>query len=45
MQSNYRCRARESLNKLRTVVDDSTFLAIQMDKVIQAFSNIQNIVI
>lgn len=34
-------RARESLNKLRTVVDDSTFLASQLDKVIQAFGNIQ----
>jgi hypothetical protein len=34
-------RARESLNKVRTVVDDSTFLAMQIDKVVQAFSNIQ----
>ncbi|MBU7595636.1 hypothetical protein FVO58_24530 [Metabacillus halosaccharovorans] len=34
-------RARESLNKVRTVVDDSTFLATQIDKVIQGLSNIQ----
>jgi hypothetical protein len=33
-------RARESLNKIRTVVDDSTFIAMQIDKVVQAFSNI-----
>jgi hypothetical protein len=34
-------RATESLNKVRTVVDDGTFLASQMDKVIQAFGNLQ----
>jgi hypothetical protein len=33
-------RARESLNKIRTVVDDTTFLATQIDKVIQLLSNI-----
>ncbi|PAE42779.1 hypothetical protein [Bacillus sp. 7884-1] len=34
-------RARESLNKIRTTVDDTTFLAMQIDKFVQAFSNIQ----
>lgn len=34
-------RATESLNRLRTVVDDGTFLASQMDKVVQALSHIQ----
>lgn len=34
-------RARESLNKVRTVVDDSTFLAMQIDKVIEAFGNLK----
>ncbi|WP_238579247.1 hypothetical protein [Neobacillus niacini] len=34
-------RARESLNKIRTVVDDSTFLAMQIDKVVQAFGSMQ----
>ncbi|MEC1759900.1 hypothetical protein [Schinkia azotoformans] len=33
-------RARESLNKIRTTVDDSTFLALQIDRIIQAFGNI-----
>jgi hypothetical protein len=34
-------RMRESLNNVRTTVDDTTFLASQIDKVVQAFSNIQ----
>ncbi|MFN7253334.1 MAG: hypothetical protein ACK4M9_21545 [Anaerobacillus sp.] len=32
-------RARESLSKIRPVVDDASYLATQIDKVVQAFSN------
>lgn len=34
-------RMRESLNNVRTTVDDSTFLAMQIDKVVQAFGSMQ----
>lgn len=32
-------RARESLSKIRPVVEDASYLATQIDKVVQAFSN------
>ncbi|MFJ7937062.1 hypothetical protein ACIQYG_00840 [Peribacillus sp. NPDC096622] len=34
-------RAKESLSKIRPAVEDASYLASQMDKVIQAFGNIQ----
>ncbi|MFB6430533.1 hypothetical protein [Bacillus thuringiensis] len=33
-------RARESLSKIRPTVEDASYLAIQIDKVVQAFSNL-----